>query len=378
MQERPCSVHAVMEETLVNTSSGIQPDSSPVASPSSQVPQSSSPGPAPSGPPDGSSVGQDSGFTSIRDHVAGLGLRDVASRYETDESFVQHLVQQYQAAQQSAQLAPYAQRYLQHANDFESYLSERQRRLQEQSQQQSKKWWSPPEYNPAWSRFVTRDEQGNLALVPGSGATPDILPKFAAYDQYRRDFVERLTHNPEETLTPLIHERAAEVVQHALQQHLGVFQEQSRAKEFLGNNSQWLYQAGPAGGYVRDNDGRMVLSENGQVFASLVYEAEQMGMDTVAKQQRYAARILSAAGRYGVPQGVASPQAPGQPHQQLSQNDQLKQAFLHRPNPAGAIGLSTPTPQPAQSDMQLSLAEILRRNLASGGITDASLAADYR
>ena len=269
---------------------------------------------------------------------------------------------------------PYAQRYLQHGSDFEKFLSERQQQQLTQQQQQKPKFWSPPEFNQGWSRFVTRDENGNLALVPGSGVSPDILPKVAAYDQYVRDFVHRFTHNPQDALTPLINEVVEPLIERAIGGHLGNFQERSTARDFLSTNDGWLYQSG-----VRDHEGRKVLTENGKHFADLVYEAEQMGLDTVAKQQRYAARVLAAAGRYGTPSGVAGAGDAQQSHQPaLSVNEQQKQAFLHRPNPAGAIGLATPTPQPAQSNIQLSLAEILRRNLASGGVTDASLAADYR
>ena len=358
-----------MDETNVQTASALEavPSSQPSQpSPVSQPGSQSSPQVTPSVP----QVGQDSGFTSIRDHVAGLGLRDVASQYQDDESFVAHLVQQYQAARQSAHLTPYAQRYLQHANDFEKFLVDRQQ--SQQAAPQKQKFWNPPEFNQGWSRFVTRDEQGNLALVPGSGVSPDILPKVAAYDQYVRDFVHRFTHNPQEALTPLINEVVQPLLEQSLGDRLGVFQERAVARDFLAGNSQWLYQSSPQGGAVRDQQGRMVLSENGGLFADLVYEAEQMGLDTVAKQQRYAARVLAAAGRYGTP-GGSQQQSPA-----LSVNDQQKQAFLHRPNPAGAIGLSNQTPQPSQSDMQSSLAERLRRDLAAGGVNDASLAADYR
>ena len=365
-----------MDETNVVGSPGSQPAPVPAPSPApSPVSQPSSP-PVESGytpPVSADGVGQ--GFTSIRDHVSGLGLRDVASQYQDDESFVAHLVQEYQRGRQSAHLMPYAQRYLQHGSDFEQFLVQRAQQ-QQQAAPQKQKFWNPPEFNQGWSRFVTRDESGNLALVPGSGVAPDILPKVAAYDQYVRDFVHRFTHNPQDALTPLINEVVEPLIEKAIGGHLGNFQERSVARDFLSTNDGWLYQSG-----VRDPEGRKVLTENGKHFADLVYEAEQMGLETVAKQQRYAARVLAAAGRYGVGFGVAGQQTGSTPQTQapaLSVNDQQKQAFLHRPNPAGAIGLSNPTPQPSQSDIQLSLAEILRRNLASGGVTDASLAADSR
>ena len=302
-----------------------------------------------------------------------MGLSDLASKYTDDESFVNFLVQQHRNAEQSQQLNPYAQRYLQHAQAFEQFLQQQQQATAQVQPQAQKRFWNPPEYNPSWSRFVARDDRGNLALVPGAGGTPDIIPKIGAYDQYVRDFVHNFTNDPSKTLTPLIHEVVQPLLEQHLQQQFGVLQERTAAREFLSANNAWLY-ASNNGQTLRDGTGHLVLSENGQLFANLVHEAEQMGLDTVAKQQHFAGRVLSAAGRYGTPGGAQ--QAPGQ-NVAPTANDQLKQQFLHRPNPAGAIGLSSPTPQPTQDNLQLSLAQILRRNLAAGGINDAALASDF-
>lgn len=361
----------VMDEPVVleNTSSASEPVTSPEPVSSSQVA---------SAPASGAVSGGDSGFTSIRDYAAGLGLADVVSQHRDDESFVNFLVQQHRHATQAQHLTPYAQRYLQHANAFEQFLQQQQAQQAQQQQPQRPKFWNPPEYNPHWSRFVARDEQGNFALVPGAGGTPDVIPKVAAYEQYVRDFVHRFTNNPQETLTPLINEVVQPLLEQQLGQYMASLQERQTARDFIAGNNNWLY-AEQGGHRVRDADGHLMLSENGQLFSSLVQEAEQLGLDTVQKQQRYAARVLSAAGRYGIPTGVQQAEGPAQvASQPQSVNNQLKQQFLHRPNPAGAIGLSSQTPQPTQDNMQLSLADILRRNLAAGGINDAALAADFR
>lgn len=365
MQERLECAHRFMDETQV-----LPPSPAAPASPPPSPAPSPAPAPAPAATPSAAPTG-DQGFTSIRDHVASLGLADVAGQYQDDESFVNFLVQQHRNATQSQHLAPYAQRYLQHAQAFEQFLQQQQ--AQQVQQQQRTKFWNPPEYNPNWSRFVARDDQGNFALVPGAGGTPDLLPKVAAYEQYVRDFVHRFTNNPQETLTPLINEVVQPLLEQQLGHYLSGIQERQAAREFITGNNSWLY-ANHNGQTLRDQNGNLVLSENGQLFANLVYEAEQLGLDTVQKQQRYAARVLAAAGRYGTPGGAQTPAAGAQA---LSQNEQLKQQFLHRPNPAGAIGLSSPTPQPTQSNIQLSLADMLRRDLATGGINDAVLAADF-
>ena len=316
----------------------------------------------------------DEGFTSIRDHLSGLGLSDLASRHDDDKSLVDFLIQQHRLAEQSQQLHPYAQRYLQHAPAFEEFLRQ-QTQLQQQArqyQQQQSRFWNPPvEYNPQWDRYITRDDSGNFVVVPGSGGTPDLLPKYAAYEQYRRDFWHRATHNPEEAFTPLIEQVVGPLVQQQLQQHFGVFHEQNQVHDFLRGEGKWLYQAGPNGAPMRGPDGLFVLTENGNLFANLVKEAEELGLQTAAQQQRYASRVLAAAGRYGAPGGT-------QQHQQQTLNEQQKNAFLARPNPAGAIGLNSLGVQPSAPEQTLSLADILRRNLAAGGINDEALRQDTR
>src|ERR1700675_2182978 len=132
-----------MDETELQSSPDITssvPESTPAASTPDAAPEPVSAPVAPAG---------NEGFTSIRDHVSGLGYRDLASQYQDDESFVNFLVQQHQAAQQSQQMAPYAQRYLANAGAFEQFLAQ-QAQTQQQTQTAPKKsFWSPPEYNPA-------------------------------------------------------------------------------------------------------------------------------------------------------------------------------------------------------------------------------------
>lgn len=342
-----------MDETLQNATPA--PEATPAPAPA----PSPSPSPAPASAPAES-------FTSIRDHVGRLpGFESVAGRFDNDEGLVNHLLEQYRAAQNAASLAPYAQRYFQHQKDFEEFLSSRAPK-----QQQPASWWNPPEYNPTWERFVTQDEQGNLALVPGSGLTPDILHKYGAYEAYRRDFVNRFTHDPR-ILTPMVQEIVQPMLQQALQGSLAHFSERSSAKEFLNGNTKWLYAKDTLGNLARDPRGNLVLTKDGEMFADLVYEAEQLGMQTVAQQQRYAMRILNAMGR-----GPSAPPegAPGE--QPLSVNEQRKRDFLHRPNPAGAIGLNNASAHPTQEPSTLSLVDRLRQNMRAAGITDESLAAE--
>src|SRR6516162_4923488 len=161
-------------------------------------------------------------WSSIRDEAKALGLD--LSGHQDDESALRYMVQSMNGiAQQQArlrqleQLLPYAQAYAQHGAAFQDYLRSQQRG---QKPAGPAKFWDPPEYDASWLQMIERDPAtGDLKLKPG--ASPDILPKYLAYDQYRRGFGEKLLSNPVDTLTPLIQEIAAQVTHNYYQQNMG-------------------------------------------------------------------------------------------------------------------------------------------------------------
>lgn len=301
-------------------------------------------------------------FVSVRDHLRELGYGQLADGYENDQTLVADLVRSQESARQALALAQYGQRYLQHAGEFERYLSERQA---PQQPRKDSKWWNPPEFNPSWRGLVSRDESGNLVTTPG--APPDVLPKYLAYEQYRRDFADRFLSNPEEALSPLIQEKASSIAQEIVNSHLSQMREEHQAGTFLRENASWLHQRDQNGGLVRDYSGRPVLSPAGRQFRSYVEEAEQIGIQGVAAQERYATRLLRAD---LVAAGI-------QPQNSQPSNAQLKQQFLQngsrQPNHGGSVS-TTPdlTGRVPEQNQGLSLAERLRRDLAANGINDAA------
>src|SRR5947209_14719129 len=140
-------------------------------------------------------------WVSLRDEAKKAGLD--LSNHADDESAFRYLIQTVQGAAQLQarareleQFAPYAQTYAQHGPAFQKWLAEQG---VAPAAKQSPKHWNPPEFNHAWNQLITTDPAtAEVKLRPG--APPEVLPKYLAYQQYRRDFGDRLLSDPVATL----------------------------------------------------------------------------------------------------------------------------------------------------------------------------------
>lgn len=323
----------------------------------SAAPASSSPaGQQPTGPtPQGQEAVQQQ-WQSIRQAAYeqyGLDMRNLPD----DGAALRHLIGQASQAQQNQ---AYAQRYAQNAQQFEQYLSQQQ----QQRAEKPASWWNPPEYNPAWRNQVQRDPQtGEFKLAPG--ASPDVLPKLLAYEQYRRDFADKLTSDPVATLKPFIEDVARQIAQGQVQQHLGSYQEQVYADNYVQQNSGWLHQ--------RDNQNNVVvdpftkqplLSAAGQRFKGYVEQLQNMGVTNIRIQEQQA--------RGFVERDIAMAQL--QQIRQGQQNQQQKNQFLaqnntRQPNQSGVLSPGGNSPPPHNPG--LSLKDRLTQKLHEAGVTDA-------
>ena len=331
------------------------------AAPASSSSQGGEPSGQLSGPDaSGQAGGQPStGWKSVRDAaygMFGLDLRQMPS----DEAALRHLIGQ---ATQAQQAQAYANRYLQHAQAFEQYLS------QQQAAQQPAKpsFWNPPEFNPAWRGLVTKDpDTGEMRLAPG--APPDILPKMLAYDQYRRDFADRLLSDPVTTLKPFVEDVAKEIAQGMIGQTMGSYQDQVWTDNFIQQNSTWLHARDDKGQVVMDPFSRKpLLSPVGERFRSYVEQLHQSGVTNIRIQEQQARALVE---RDVAMAQLAQIQA-GQQNQQIKSNF-LAQNNLRQPNQSGTL---VPAPgQPPPAGQGLSLAQRLSQRFREAGVTDADFA----
>jgi hypothetical protein len=314
------------------------PASSPTPQPSQAVPQGQA---------------AESPFVGIREAAYqqyGLDLRGMPD----DAAALQHLIGRASKAQQAEQ---YANRYMQHAAQFEQWMGQQQ----QAQQQKPASWWSPPEYNPAWRGLVSRDpDSGEYKLSPG--APPEILPKLLAYEQYRRDFADKLTSDPVTTLKPFVEDVARQIAQAQVQQHLGSYQDQVYADNYVQQNSGWLHQRDAQNNVVVDPFTRQpLLSAAGQRFKGYVEQLQSYGVTNLKVQEQQA--------RAMVERDLAMAQLAQ--YQQGGQNQAIKHQFLQnnnlrQPNQSGAIAPGAPANQ------GLSLGERLSRNFKNAGIDDSA------
>lgn len=239
--------------------------------------------------PQGTGQPQAQQAATVRDVLRTMYGVDFGNSFQDDHQVLAHLAQVYQQAQQNHQLVQYGQQYLQHAPQFNSWLAQQQA-AQKQQQAQSQEWWKAPEFDQSWTQKIVRDQNGALQVVPG--ADPSILPRYMAWVDHQRGFMDNLAKDPIKTLQPGLEQLIDQRAQQLIEQKLGGYQQQNEAKAFVEQNSQWLHQRNQQGQVLIDQRTNMpALSPAGQRFLAYVQEGEQMGLNTQG-QQRYAMGLL--------------------------------------------------------------------------------------
>jgi hypothetical protein len=304
---------------------------------------------------------------SLRDAAKQYGLD--LSQYPDDFAALQALAGQVQQAKQLQQLAQYGQLYVQHAEAFQRWQAEQAAAAQKPVEKP--KFWNPPEWKPEWSNLLTKDDKGNVVPVPGAPA--DILQKFNAHEQYKRDFANRLLSNPEEALGQLIEDRAQAVAEKLVGAQLGGYQDRVWADNFVAQNSSWLHVRDQAGNIQRDPiTGAQLLTPEGQRYRDYVVQAERAGvkdirqMDVIARAMLE--RDIALAQLDRAKAGAANDAAKNN----LIQTQNRAQ---HAPNSGGSENGGSPNPgQSVEQNQKLSLADRLRRDLLANGIKDGDFA----
>ena len=349
---------------------GATPDGGPASAQGGGV---QAPGSAPATP------GAESDYMGVREALAAYGV-DLRQQFQDDHAALQHLALAYRQAQQGSELARYGQEYLQHADEFQRYLAQRQAAAEQQRAQQQQ-WWKAPEYDPRWLSQITRDPTtGELKALPGQD--PSVVSKYLAWTEHQRGFLERFAQDPMKAIGPGIEQVVRQMAGELIQQQLGGYTEQQRAAAFVTENSGWLHARDASGQLVRDQGGQPTLSDWGQRFLGYVQEAQKYGLRDVNSQQKYALGLVQRAFLLAREQGAA-----GQPASQAQAaaagavaapdvNRQQKDNFLAKaagraPNASGSLPAQRGGAASSQNP-SLTLAERLVRDLQANGYTLSS------
>lgn len=276
-------------------------------------------------------------------------LREQATEFERQRQSLAYLQQQLLAAQQAQQQAT------------------------QPKPEEKKSWWTPPEYNPLWEQPVGKDKDGNPLYATDLDPTARI--KLEQYRQWQRETFNNLLRDPIKTIEPGLKEFVAPLIQEAIQQHLGRYQEQQFVNSFISNPqvADWIYQKDQAGNRLTDHFGRPMLTPGGQLFVKNLAWAEQMGVRDVQAQQQLASALVELEilrARNGQQGGAANG------GQTVDKNAQLKANALQRGNgatrlPSSGSGPAVPATTASGGnrgvDPRLKLKDELTRAIVEAG-----------
>src|SRR5688572_14671227 len=164
------------------------------------------------------------------------GLRDYARQYglpvdqfEDDRKFADAALVAFLNREEVEKQKQYADRYRQHASDFERYLQERERQ-QPKDEKPKSLFERKPEFDPRWLQLAEQDKVTG-ELKPARGAPPDIVNKINAYQAWKAEAAgEIVEHFPS-----LIQQHVAEIVEKQFGDKFTGVQEQQRAPQLIND-----------------------------------------------------------------------------------------------------------------------------------------------
>jgi hypothetical protein len=305
--------------------------------------------------------------------VAAPSWRDLAkehnldlSSYEDDASAVKHIAEQVQAlettrqeaeevrrqAAEARQLAEYGQQFLPYASEFQAFMQQRQ----QASQQQPPNPYARPEWNPAWEGLLTTDDDGRVVPNERLGGNLDIVNKYHAVQQWKRNFL----NEPEKHLEGFVQQQARSIVEPLIQEQLTNLRRQIAAEQFVATND-WLWEKDASGQpvYERNQQGQFArkMSAEGRSYQNDLTEAQAAGLPSEA-QEFYAnkMRTMRLAQQRQEPVKTAGD----------VKTEFLKNAAGHGAQPAASTHPPLKGNEPPQNSNQ-SYADMLRAALGEGG-----------
>ena len=304
---------------------------------------------------------------------------------DSEEAALQQIVELRNQYKQLQPLAPYANSYMQYAQEFNRFLQERNKQPAAQPQSNDpwhKKYWNPPEYNPQWASMLDRDPTTG-AIVPRAGTPPEVALKYQAYQAYRQEQADKLLSNPMEYFEPMVRELAAEQAQQIFQREMEQRQSQALTQQFTSTQAQHLYEIengqikmrqfwDPSTGSMRQE---RVLSPTGEAFKRYAMEeTEWQRRHGINDQQRIMDTAWAKVGRdfgynfyqqYNAQQTPAAPPAKPVNPREAANAKFLAQNNVGAATPRGnAVPQADPPPEPGYVDFKSSF----RKNLQAAGV----------
>jgi hypothetical protein len=230
--------------------------------------------------------------------------------------------------------------------------------------------WERPQFDQRWTGMVERDPLSGMYL--GKPGTPpaivEAVNKFAGWQ-------ERFGSDPLSAVRPYVEQQLPQVIERHVAQALAAHESQRAAQEILARNSDWMYQADPAGRPSFGVGGQRVLTEQGRRYGQYVQHLESQGIrdprsvDTLARQLVMSEINAGLAEQY---RGTQEP-SPQASNSVAASRPQVNPLQAVRPQARATTPGST---EPNQEGMTLH--DRLTHAVAAAGFTDADFSSFHQ
>lgn len=181
--------------------------------------------------------------------------------------------------QQVRQMEPQLAEYQRHQAEFQKFLASQQQQAPAETPWE-KKFWDPPQFDPANLARLGKDEAGNIVLKDLAD-DPSLISQYKNYENYVRSWQQKWARNPVETLKPMVESMAQQVAEKLFTDRMAKMQEQQMAQQFE-ETRPWLYERDAQGQPLVDPLSReKVYSKWGKLTKEII------DREVVRQQQTY-------------------------------------------------------------------------------------------
>lgn len=333
--------------------------STPVSTPTQDIQSAAAVGASPAS---GVTAGQAGAPTfSITGYLSERGYPK--DHFQSDEEAFRHILGEYQAMSQQARDGQHYRDQVSHLQALVAQLQQVQQGAQPQSQAAKAKWHGAPEYDPLWTTYITRGDDGELKAMPGAPA--DVLSKWQAFKRHQQAFGERFAADPIGSLKQGLMEEFMPAIKEELRAELSALQNHAYVRH-VASTADFAYEKDANGNILTDLHGNRRFTPEGNAFMYAADVLHRSGVTDVRAQDQLA-RLL-AAGILATQQArsaMANQQTqPATPAPNLA-------AALRSPSHAGSTIPAANTQVNGQvQNRKLSFQDMLRNEFRLAGVTD--------
>ena len=296
-------------------------------------------------------------WQSIRDAATSQGFQ-FDHTVTDDRTALNFLLRQASASRQENVYAQLGRQLAPQAGAIQGFLSQQ---TQPQTATPARKPWEAPEFDERWVGLVDQDQATGL-YTSKQGVPHEIAQKVNAYAEWKKGY----DRNPASVIDGMVEARAKAISQETFREQFAAQAREQTIGSIVQENSSWMYQIDPGGQRVRDYQGQYVPTPVGAAYIQQLRAVQQMGVNDPRQQDALAKKLVRGqyAQSYQQQQWAATQAANPQTMAAISQPNI---------NPLQSAAPSTRRANPAAtepSEVGLSLAERLRRDLAAEGVND--------